>query len=56
MKSGRVKNMHYRIQFFLGGDGTGELEKSRFDLVFLNVGIPRQYQELRKYENDTKNM
>ena len=40
MKSGCAKK--YGFQKFLGGrgGGKGDLENSRFDLVFLNVGLP----------------
>ena len=41
MKSGSAKK--YAFQTFLGGGrgGKGDLEKSRFDWVFLNVGLPK---------------
>ena len=37
LKSGSAKN--YTFQKFLGGNI--DLEKSRFDWVFLNVGLPK---------------
>jgi hypothetical protein len=39
LKSGCAKR--YAFQNFLGGGGgKGDLEKSRFDWVFLNDGVP----------------
>ena len=42
LKSGFVKNMRSRnFAAEGGGGGKGDLEKSRLDWVFLNVGLPK---------------
>ena len=49
MKSGCAKI--YAFQKFLGGgEGKGDLEKSRFDWVFLNDGVP-YFKVSRKKSN-----
>ena len=44
MKSGCAKRYAFQ-KFWGGGGGKGDLEKSRFDWVFLNDGVPNKKKE-----------
>ena len=47
LKSGCAKKYAFQ-KFRGGGGGKGDLEKSRFDWVFLNDGVPNQYERDRE--------